>query len=88
MIKNNKTEEITEYKACGVFYAIGHEPCTYFIKNSNINLDMDKDGYIITENDSTKTNIPGIFCAGDVRGCACVFPRCAHRIEWGRSDRK
>jgi thioredoxin reductase (NADPH) len=66
-VKNNKSDKITEYKASGVFYAIGHEPCTYFIRNSNININMEKDGYIITENDSTKTNIPGIFCAGDVR---------------------
>lgn len=66
-VKNNKTGEITNYKASGVFYAIGHEPCTYFIKNSDININIDDEGYIITENDSTKTNIPGIFCAGDVR---------------------
>jgi thioredoxin reductase (NADPH) len=66
-VKNNKTNEIKDYKASGVFYAIGHEPCTYFIRNSNININIDNDGYIMTENDSTKTNIPGIFCAGDVR---------------------
>jgi thioredoxin reductase (NADPH) len=67
VLRNNIDETITEYNSGGVFYAIGHSPSTYFLKNSKINIDLDEDGYIITKPDSTQTNIPGIFCAGDVR---------------------
>ena len=63
-IKNLKTNDITELKVGGLFIAIGHDPATALFKNQ---LDMDKEGYLITKPDSTLTNIPGIFAAGDVK---------------------
>jgi thioredoxin reductase (NADPH) len=63
-IKNLKTNNITELKIDGLFIAIGHDPATALFKNQ---LDMDKEGYLITKPDSTLTNIPGIFAAGDVK---------------------
>ena len=63
-IKNLKTNDITELKVDGLFIAIGHDPATALFKNQ---LDMDKEGYLITKPDSTITNIPGVFAAGDVK---------------------
>lgn len=63
-IKNIKTNEIKEIKIDGLFIAIGHDPATTLFKNQ---LDMDKDGYLITKPDSTETNIPGVYAAGDVK---------------------
>jgi thioredoxin reductase (NADPH) len=48
----------------GLFIAIGHKPVTELFKNQ---LNLDEDGYIITEPDSTATTIPGVFAAGDVK---------------------
>ena len=48
----------------GLFYAIGHKPNTELFQGI---LNLDEQGYIITEKGSTKTNIPGIFAAGDVQ---------------------
>ena len=63
-IKNLKTNAISELKINGLFIAIGHDPATSLFKGQ---LDMDKDGYIITKPDSTATKIPGIYAAGDVK---------------------
>jgi thioredoxin reductase (NADPH) len=63
-IKNVKTNKISELKIDGLFVAIGHDPATSLFKGQ---LDMDKDGYVITKPDSTVTNIPGVFAAGDVK---------------------
>jgi thioredoxin reductase (NADPH) len=63
-IKNLKTNDITELKVDGLFVAIGHDPATALFKDQ---LNMDKEGYLITKPDSTKTNIPGVFAAGDVK---------------------
>jgi thioredoxin reductase (NADPH) len=63
-IKNLKTNEATELKVDGLFIAIGHDPATALFKDQ---LNMDKEGYLITKPDSTETNIPGVFAAGDVR---------------------
>ena len=63
-IKNLKTNNITDLKVDGLFIAIGHDPATSLFKNQ---LDMDKEGYLITKPDSTETNIPGVFAAGDVK---------------------
>ena len=63
-IKNVKTNKVSEIKIDGLFIAIGHDPATSLVKGQ---LDMDKEGYIITKPDSTITNIPGVFAAGDVK---------------------
>ena len=57
----NKSSELN---VDGLFVAIGHDPATYLFKDQ---LKMDKEGYLITKPDSTITNIPGVFAAGDVK---------------------
>jgi thioredoxin reductase (NADPH) len=63
-IKNLKTNNVTKLKVDGLFVAIGHDPATALFKDQ---LNMDKEGYLITKPDSTETNIPGVFAAGDVK---------------------
>ena len=63
-IKNVKTNKVEELKIDGLFIAIGHDPATQLFKDQ---LDMDKEGYLITKPDSTETNIPGVYAAGDVK---------------------
>ena len=63
-IKNVKTNKTSEIKVDGLFIAIGHDPATALFKDQ---LKMDKEGYLITKPDSTITNIPGVFAAGDVK---------------------
>ena len=63
-IKNVKNNKITELKVHGLFIAIGHDPATSLFKDQ---LKMDKEGYLITKPDSTETNVPGVFAAGDVK---------------------
>lgn len=64
LIHNNKTGEDTKLDVEGVFIAIGHKPNTDIFKGQ---LEMDKEGYIITKPDSTKTSVEGVFAAGDVQ---------------------
>jgi thioredoxin reductase (NADPH) len=63
-IKNLKTGASDVLAADGVFIAIGHVPATEIFRGQ---LDMDAEGYIRTAPDSTKTSIPGVFAAGDVK---------------------
>ncbi|KPU82870.1 thioredoxin reductase [SAR11 cluster bacterium PRT-SC02] len=63
-IKNVKTNKTSDLKVDGLFIAIGHDPATSLFKDQ---LKMDKEGYLITKPDSTITNIPGVFAAGDVK---------------------
>ena len=63
-IKNIKSNKIVELKIDGLFIAIGHDPATSMFKSQ---LEIDKEGYLITKPDSTETNIPGVFAAGDVK---------------------
>ena len=63
-IKNVKTNNVEEIKLDGVFIAIGHDPATSLFKKQ---LDMDNEGYLITKPDSTETNVPGVYAAGDVK---------------------
>ena len=63
-IKSNLTNDVSEIKITGLFLAIGHSPNTDIFKGI---VDMDDSGYILTDKTSTKTNIPGVFAAGDVQ---------------------
>ncbi len=63
-VKNVKTNQSDEMKIDGLFIAIGHDPATQLFKDQ---LKMDKEGYLITKPDSTETNVPGVFAAGDVK---------------------
>ena len=61
---NNQTGDKHDISVTGVFIAIGHTPNTELFKGV---LDMDETGYLITKGKSTKTNLPGVFAAGDVQ---------------------
>ena len=63
-LKNTKSGLISELSCQGVFVAIGHKPNTNLFENQ---IKMDKEGYIITQANSTKTNIKGVYAAGDVQ---------------------
>jgi thioredoxin reductase (NADPH) len=63
-IKNNKTGDTQEIPISGFFVAIGHEPNSKIFKEY---INMDETGYITTIPGTTKTNVPGIFAAGDVQ---------------------
>ena len=63
-ILDKKTGEKKVIQVNGFFVAIGHTPNTDIFKEW---LDIDEQGYVITEPGSTKTNIEGVFVAGDVK---------------------
>ena len=62
-LKNVKNNKPSELKVDGLFIAIGHDPATSLFKDQ---IEMDKEGYLKTKPDSTITNVPGVFAAGDV----------------------
>ena len=63
-LRNLRTGSLTEHSCDGVFIAIGHTPVSGFIAGQ---LPLDPEGYILARPDSTETEIPGVFAAGDVR---------------------
>jgi thioredoxin reductase (NADPH) len=63
-VVNNQTQEKREIQVTGVFIAIGHKPNSDLFSGI---LDMDEVGYLITKGKSTKTNLPGVFAAGDIQ---------------------
>ena len=63
-IRNVQSGETTDLDVHGVFIAIGHDPNTDIFKGQ---LDMDDESYIHTAPDSTATNVPGVYAAGDVQ---------------------
>lgn len=62
-LKNVKTGDVEELAVHGVFIAIGHKPSTELFKDQ---LPLDSEGYLIKKPDSTQTDIPGVYAAGDV----------------------
>lgn len=62
-IRNNKNGEVKTYEAGGLFFAIGHEPNTAFLKNQ---VELLPNGYIKVFK-GTETSVPGVFAAGDVQ---------------------
>ncbi|MBO3750284.1 thioredoxin-disulfide reductase [Streptosporangiaceae bacterium NEAU-GS5] len=62
-LRNRKTGEETELEASGLFVAIGHDPRTELVKGQ---VDLDPEGYILTAAPTTRTNLDGVFAAGDV----------------------
>ncbi len=63
-VQDTTTDETRVLDADGVFVAIGHDPTTALFLDW---LDHDDQGYLVTEPGSTRTNIPGVFAAGDVQ---------------------
>jgi thioredoxin reductase (NADPH) len=63
-LRNVKNRAMSELKVDGLFVAIGHNPNTDIFKGQ---IDLDEMGYIRTQPDSTRTNIPGVFACGDVQ---------------------
>lgn len=63
ILENTKDGSLNEIKTDGIFIAIGHQPNTNLFVNK---LDMDETGYLLVKPGTTKTNIEGVFAAGDV----------------------
>jgi thioredoxin reductase (NADPH) len=63
-IRNVKTGAARDIACDGVFVAIGHTPVTEIFRGQ---LALDSEGYLVTKPDSTATDVPGVFAAGDVR---------------------
>jgi len=63
-VKNLKTGSVDTLSRDGLFVAIGHSPATEIFRGQ---LDMDDEGYVRTAPDSTRTSVPGVFAAGDVK---------------------
>ena len=63
-VKNLKTGALSTLPGDGLFIAIGHTPATEIFRGQ---IDMDEEGYIRTAPDSTRTSVPGVFAAGDVK---------------------
>jgi len=61
---NNQTQETQVLEVAGLFYAIGHTPNTAFLEGQ---ISTDETGYILTTPGTAKTNIEGVFAAGDVQ---------------------
>lgn len=64
VVIDNQSQQTSEIPVHGIFIAIGHKPNTEIFKGQ---IDLDENGYIITEGKSSKTNLPGVFAAGDVQ---------------------
>jgi thioredoxin reductase (NADPH) len=62
-IRNRRTGEESTLDVGGLFIAIGHEPRTDLFRGQ---LRLDEEGYVLADAPSTRTNLPGVFAAGDV----------------------
>jgi thioredoxin reductase (NADPH) len=62
-VRNVNTEEETDLSVKGVFVAIGHVPNTDIVRGC---IELDPEGYVVTESGTTATSVPGVFAAGDL----------------------
>jgi thioredoxin reductase (NADPH) len=62
-LRNTETGEHRDLEISGAFIAIGHEPQSELVKGQ---LEVDENGYVLTEGRSTRTKLPGVFAAGDL----------------------
>jgi thioredoxin reductase (NADPH) len=62
-LTNTETGEERELPVSGVFIAVGHEPQSELVRGQ---VDVDENGYVVTEGKSTRTKLPGVFAAGDL----------------------
>jgi thioredoxin reductase (NADPH) len=62
-LKNTETAELRDLLVSGAFIAIGHEPQSRLVRGQ---VDIDENGYVKTDGKSTRTNLPGVFAAGDL----------------------
>ncbi|MFE1316660.1 thioredoxin-disulfide reductase [Kitasatospora phosalacinea] len=62
-LRDTNTGDLRELAVTGLFIAIGHDPRTELFKGQ---LDLDAEGYLKVDAPSTRTNVPGVFAAGDV----------------------
>ncbi|MGL5818963.1 MAG: thioredoxin-disulfide reductase [Phycicoccus sp.] len=62
-LRDTATGEVRELAVTGLFIAIGHDPRNELVKGV---VDLDAEGYVITEGRTTRTNVPGVFAAGDL----------------------
>ncbi|MGW7681347.1 thioredoxin-disulfide reductase [Kribbella sp. NPDC054772] len=62
-LKDTVTGETRELPATGLFIAIGHDPRSELVKGQ---VDLDDEGYVLVKQDSTETNLRGVFAAGDL----------------------
>jgi thioredoxin reductase (NADPH) len=63
LLLNVDTDEQRELPVSGTFIAVGHEPQSELVRGQ---IDVDENGYVVTEEKSTRTNRPGVFAAGDL----------------------
>ena len=62
-LRDTRSGETREIEATGLFIAVGHDPRSELVKGQ---VELDDEGYILTEGRSTRTNLAGVFAAGDV----------------------
>jgi thioredoxin reductase (NADPH) len=62
-LRNVETGEVEELPMSGAFIAVGHEPQSELVRDF---VTVDENGYVVTEGRSTRTNVPGMFAAGDL----------------------
>jgi len=90
-LTNTETGESLEQEAAGAFIAVGHVPTTQLVDGQ---IDLDHEGYAIVEGVSTRTNLPGVFAAGDIADstyrqaitAAALGCRAALDAEWYLRD--
>jgi thioredoxin reductase (NADPH) len=62
-LRDTRTGQTREIEATGLFIAVGHDPRSELVKGQ---VELDDEGYIVTDGHSTRTNLAGVFAAGDV----------------------